>query len=175
MKKFVPEIVKHACEFAVYAHGDQMYGDKPYYYHLRAVVSTMQAFSIWDKEILAAGYLHDTLEDTEVTKADLVTLFGQSVADMVDACTDGEGKNRAERKARPYSLIPNVPGAVTVKIADRLANVMANYVEGNDGLLAMYDKEHRKFRELYTCIPEHARSTKAMARTLNNQLPTRYR
>lgn len=170
MKRFVPEIVRRACEFAVVAHGDQMYGEKPYYYHLRAVVSTMQAFSIWDKELLAAGYLHDVLEDTDCVKDDLVDMFGQRIADIADACTDGEGANRAERKKRPYLLIPNVPGAVTVKIADRLANVMANYVEGNDGLLKMYRGEHVKFRQLYLCIEEGDMATFAMARTLNNQL-----
>jgi len=170
MKKYVPEIVERAMAFAVMTHGDQMYGNKPYYYHLRAVVSTMQAFSIWDKELLAAGYLHDVIEDTPVTGELVGSLFGFKVASIVDACTDGEGKTREERKVRPYRLIPQISGAVTVKIADRLANVIANLVEGNTKLAQMYAREQEQFSKLYDCIPAHDTSTLAMATTLTQQL-----
>ena len=172
MKKFVPEIVERACRFAVEKHGDQMYGNVPYYYHLRAVVSTMQAFSIWDKRLLAAGYLHDVLEDTPVTKEEIASKFSPYIANIVDACTDGEGKNRAERKARPYQLIPTVPGAVTVKIADRLANVITTRIgaNSNESLARMYAKEHASFSALYYCIDRDDRATGAMADILDLQL-----
>jgi len=170
MKKFVPEIVERACDFAVKAHGAQQYGDKPYYYHLRAVVSTMQAYHIWDKELLAAGYLHDVLEDTDVSIDVLQQEFGKRVASLVDACTDGPGANRKERKQRPLDLIPQTAGAVTVKIADRLANVIANYVEGNAGLLKMYGKEHKDFCSIYSAIDPADFGTVAMSMMLNRFL-----
>lgn len=171
MKKFVPEVVKEACEFAIEAHGNQKYGDKPYYYHLRAVVSTMQAFTIWDKDLLAAGYLHDVLEDTNLTYEDLADHFNPKICSIVDACTDGAGGNRKERKERPYTLIPGVPGAVQVKIADRLANTLANLVEGNLSLARMYRKEHPQFQtRLYGSIDPKDGATVAMAVTLDRHL-----
>lgn len=171
LKRHTPEIVVKALEFAVERHGDQLYGTNPYYYHLRAVVSTLQAFSIWDKRILAAGYLHDVLEDTDTEKQELVDMFGPAVANMVDACTDGPGKNRKERKRRPYDLIPKMPFAVTVKVADRLANVIANRVEGNDDKMDMYRKEQFLFNDhLRACVPERDTATRAMFETLDLQL-----
>lgn len=172
MKKFVPVIVERACLFAVKNHGDQMYGKVPYYYHLRAVVSTMQAFSIWDKRLLAAGYLHDVIEDTPVLKEELVSKFSPYIADIVDACTDGEGATREERKVRPYRLIPTVPGAVTVKIADRLANVIACRIgdNSNEKLARQYAEEHAGFMGLYYCIPAEDLATQTMARILDQQL-----
>ena len=171
LKKHTPLIVVSAAEFAVDRHGDQMYGVKPYIYHLRAVVSTVQAYHVWDKHILAACYLHDVLEDTATTKEELVREFGPYIADMVDACTDGTGKNRNERKKRPYGLIPRVPGAVTVKVADRLANVIANRVEGNAHLSKMYQEEHFLFCDhLRSCVPADDTATLAMFATLDLQL-----
>lgn len=171
MKKFVPVVVKDACDFAIQAHGDQKYGVKPYYYHLRAVVSTLQAFTIWDKDLLAAGYLHDVLEDTDVTYDDLRKHFNDRICNIVDACTDGVGSNRVERKERPYTLIPTIPGAVQVKIADRLANTLANLVEGNLDLARMYKKEHPKFQDrLYSCIDPDDGATVAMSVTLDRHL-----
>ena len=171
MKKFVPVIVQEACEFAVRAHGDQKYGVKPYYYHLRAVVSTLQAFTIWDKDILAAAYLHDVLEDTDTTCFELNKVFNSKICSIVDACTDGEGKNRKARKERPYTLIPTVPGAVQVKIADRLANALSNLVEGNLSIAKMYKKEHPQFQDrLYGCIDPEDGATIAMSVTLDRHL-----
>ena len=171
LKKHTPDIIIRASEFATQRHGAQMYGDKPYIYHLRAVVSTVQAFHIWNKYIIAACYLHDVLEDTDTSKAELEAEFGTWVADMVDACTDGVGGNRRERKSRPYGLIPKTLGAVTVKVADRLANVIANRVEGNAGLSDMYRKEHAGFcSHLRACVPEDDTSTLAMFATLDLQL-----
>ena len=171
MRKFVPNVVKEACEFAIEAHGDQKYGEKPYYYHLRAVVSTMQAFTIWDKDLLAAGYLHDVLEDTDVTFKELSKHFNPKICEIVDACTDGLGSDRETRKARPYGLIPGVPGAVQVKIADRLANALANLVEGNLSIARMYKKEHPAFQDrLYGCIDPDDGATVAMSVTLDRHL-----
>ena len=124
-----------------------MYGENPYTYHLEKVVNVLLRFNITDPNILAAGWLHDSLEDTATTKEDLVENFGQRIADLVDAVTDGEGATRELRKARPYGLIPTVPGAVQLKLADRIANLEASIDEGHDRLLKRYAVEHTKFIE----------------------------
>jgi len=136
--------VLSARTFAAEAHKGQQYGGKPYTDHLDAVVEVLKRFGYDDPEILMAGYLHDTLEDTHTIKDLLVNRFGLRVADLVDACTDGLGKNRKERKERPYNLIPKTPGALAVKLADRIANI-ENAKRTNPGLLKMYRKEQPTF------------------------------
>ena len=75
--------------------------------------------------LIQAAYLHDTLEDTDTTYADLVKQFGGLVADMVQQLTTdkkasdaiGKGEYIAGKMAKMSSW------ALVVKLADRLANV----------------------------------------------------
>lgn len=137
-------------------HKDQRYGDhRPYTVHLEHTVAVMRRFLIVDENILGAGWLHDSIEDTELSLTNLihhVTMgfgheAGARVGALVDAVSDGEGKNRRERKERPYELIPQVKGAILVKLADRIANVEAGYAEGNVGLIDMYRGEYAEFHD----------------------------
>lgn len=138
-------MIEEARRFAYQAHEGQRYGENPYTYHLEQVVLVLKRFDITDPDIIAAGWLHDSLEDTPTTKQDLVDRFGTRIADLVDAVTDGEGETRELRKARPYRLIPTVKGAAQLKLADRIANLEASLREGHDRLLKRYAKEHAKF------------------------------
>ena len=61
------EEVKRAREFAIKAHGDQMYGDEPYIVHLDEVAGILHEFGIMETIFTNAyivAYLHDTIEDT---------------------------------------------------------------------------------------------------------------
>jgi len=138
---------------AVLMHGEQQYGDRPYVEHLDAVVGVLQRFGIHDEEILAAGYLHDVLEDTDLTFEGLEVLVGEPVAALVDACTDGEGPNRKARKERVYQMIPQYPRARMVKLADRVANIeasLAHHHRHRKNLTEMYRKEQAEFRRRLT-------------------------
>ena len=68
------ERLQKAKEFAVKAHGQQMYGDKPYVVHLEHVHEVMKQHRHNSSAILVqmAGWLHDVLEDTATTKTELV-------------------------------------------------------------------------------------------------------
>ena len=145
-------LIEKARAFAEKAHGSQKYGDQPYMVHIDAVANILlKRFQEHEirlpeiQELVAAAYLHDTLEDTETTRDDLVREFGDAVALLVDAVTDGPGKNRRERKQRPYKLIPMVRWALYLKLADRIANAEAAKAEGRTDLLAMYKKEYPEF------------------------------
>ena len=139
---------KFAREFAISAHGDQVYGDKPYSYHLDAVDHILAGFS---ETIRTIGYLHDVVEDTDVTINEIERLFGKFVAESVSILTDESGLNRKERKRKTYEKMSKVHGdheaALLVKAADRLANVRESVEGGNSRLLSMYKKEHSVFRE----------------------------
>lgn len=142
--------------FAVRAHGDQMYGDRPYVAHLDDVAAiARQAATNSDEQdvFVAVAYLHDVLEDTEVGPDELREKFGDLVAEAVSAITDPPGKDRKERKAVLHWRLEEIDhssavgrAALVVKTADRLANVRACVVQGKEGLLGMYVGEHLDFR-----------------------------
>ena len=135
-----------ARQFAFKAHGSQTYGDFPYMTHLEGVVSVLQEFGFTEDYLLAAGYLHDTLEDTGVNYGDLSKIFGNNIADIVYDVTDELGKNRKERHAKTYPKTAKNPQAVIVKLADRISNVRASAKSGDK--LEMYHKEYTHFRQV---------------------------
>lgn len=135
------EVAGLARELARYVHRRQKYnGDHPYLDHLDQTVTVLERFEVTDPEILAAGYLHDALEDTELTAEDMARATTPRVAAIANALTDGPGANRRERKTRPYELIPRCHGAEEVKLADRIANVETAFATGNRRY-KMYAKE----------------------------------
>jgi guanosine-3',5'-bis(diphosphate) 3'-pyrophosphohydrolase len=138
---------KHARSFAIAAHGDQKYGDRPYSFHLDAVASLVAPYG---EEAVAIAYLHDVLEDTAVTPEQVQGEFGAGVAACVGLLTDEAGANRKERKAKTYAKLANVCGyeelALLVKAADRLANVRACIHDQKRNLWEVYRGEHPAFR-----------------------------
>jgi (p)ppGpp synthase/HD superfamily hydrolase len=66
------------------------------------------------------------------------------VADIVYRVTDDPGRSRKERKEKTYPKLAKSVDAITVKLADRIANVEASKM-GNPGLLEMYRREHGRF------------------------------
>lgn len=83
------EKVNLAIEFAAKAH-DQQYrkGTKiPYITHPFMVGSLLQQTSCRE-EVMIAGYLHDTLEDTEVTELEIALLFGKDVLALVKGVSE---------------------------------------------------------------------------------------
>jgi len=143
-----------AKEFAVKAHRQQMYGHEPYVVHLEHVQEVMKRYRNCNTDLLVlmAGWLHDVLEDTATSKAELVKNFGEEIADIVYRVTDESGADRAERKRKTYPKIRNHIGATTVKLCDRIANVEA--ASDVPEKLKMYKNEHREFRDA-VCIQDH--------------------
>ena len=136
-----------ARNFAIAAHGNQKFGIHPYSVHLDAVAKIARPFG---ETAVAIAYLHDVVEDTEVSTKEVESEFGKLVADAVAILTDQPGKDRKERKSKTYAKMSSVSGeteiALVVKAADRLANMRA-CVDGNDlKRLAMYKGEHPTFK-----------------------------
>lgn len=128
---FVSPHVRHADTFAERAHAGQYRKGKPgapripYIEHPRAVARILHdEAGIVSHIALQAALLHDTIEDTGVTHADLAREFGREVADVVveltnDPSVPREGKTAAQiDKARKMS-----PIAAAVKMADKTANL----------------------------------------------------
>jgi len=141
-------MIEKAREFAVMRHGDQKYGDLTYSVHLDAVAEIAKEYG----DVAAAiAYLHDVVEDTDASVADVEAEFGKLIADCVSILTDEPGENREQRKSKTYAKMAAVSGptelALVVKAADRLANMRCCLAEDNRRLLNIYRKEYPVFRE----------------------------
>ena len=140
-------LVQRAEEFAKLVHRNQYYGELPYYNHLKEVYLTLLDFGITNETILAASWLHDSIEDTEITYENLLIQFGKEVADLVEAVTNEKGTNRKEVLEKTASKIKDNEKALVIKLADRIVNTEFS-IDNNKKLYKMYKKEFPRFREL---------------------------
>jgi (p)ppGpp synthase/HD superfamily hydrolase len=139
------DIVDVAMAFATVAHADQKYGDEPYTAHLEDVAGVLFDHHAIDPEMLAAAWLHDTVEDTGTSIEKVREKFGEDIAELVAAVTSEPGRNRKERNAATYPKIVKLLRARVLKLADRIANVSHAWGK-QDPILFMYQREHRDFR-----------------------------
>ena len=131
---------------ATEAHAGQMYGARSYVDHCRDVVRVLAEHGYTSRLYADAGWLHDLIEDTALTTADIERACGPHVAALVSACT-GIGRSRAERNRIIYAQLREEPAAVPVKVADRIANVEECW-RARDRRLFMYRDEHAEFRSV---------------------------
>lgn len=141
------DIVTRASIFAATAHQGQKYGEQPYTVHLSRVVEILQEYGYTDPDVLAAGWLHDVIEDTAVDFYVLQEQFSRNIAMKVWACS-GEGINRRERVTSIIGKLTDYPTAIPIKLADRIANVESCWATC-DKRLFMYEREYPDFRR--TC------------------------
>jgi broad specificity phosphatase PhoE len=118
LKHCVDEATDKALEFATKAHGDDKRRDgKPYITHPVAVAKLLD--DALDKVV---ALLHDTIEDTDVTRDDIDSIFGENVAKTVEVLTHKKGEDYFEYINR----IKHHPMATRVKIADLTHNLQDN-------------------------------------------------
>ena len=135
--------------FAVKAHaGTERRGKGfPYIIHLMEAVEIVATITP-DQELLSAAMLHDTVEDTPVTVADLRKEFGDRIASIVEAESDvhNEGESEHEswhrRKQEAIDRLTAAPmEAKIVALGDKLSNMRAiarDYAQIGDGLWKMF-------------------------------------
>lgn len=98
--------------------------DAPFILHPLEVASLLYNTG-HPESVLAAGILHDTVEDTEAELEEIRAQFGEEVADLVSAVTeDAEIEDAAERKAALRQKVSCAgPAATSVYAADKVAKV----------------------------------------------------
>jgi (p)ppGpp synthase/HD superfamily hydrolase len=156
-------ITRDALAFANARHAGQTrdLDDLPFVTHPLEVACLLHE-SGYSDEVVAAGVLHDVLEDTDAKRGELETRFGRRVADLVDAVSDDPSiEDPSERKA---ALRRQVAGAgecaAVVFAADkvskarelRLRTSRGRFTRGDDGKLAHYQASLEMLGEL---IPDH--------------------
>ena len=152
-------VVERAAILASWWHRGQRYGCDPYFDHCKQVHDVLVDHG-WEcnEPLLAAAYLHDTIEDCweqGVTRDVIDSFFPAEpmVGILVQAVTNEEGRNRRQRLLRTFLRIHEAgPRAIALKLADRIVNVRACW-RGNDGRLFMYRDEHDLFRDLLHTRP----------------------
>jgi guanosine-3',5'-bis(diphosphate) 3'-pyrophosphohydrolase len=121
-------LLLRALEFAAAKHRDQRRkgrGASPYINHPIEVARALaDVGGVTDPEILSAAILHDTVEDTQTTPAELEERFGARVRSLVEEVTDDKKLTKAEQRRLQIVHAPTLsPGARLIKLGDKLCNV----------------------------------------------------
>ncbi|MGQ0654733.1 MAG: HD domain-containing protein [Betaproteobacteria bacterium] len=121
-------LLLEALAFAAHKHRDQRRKDaeaSPYINHPIALADALvNEGGVSDIEVLCAALLHDTVEDTDTTPAELAEAFGPRIARIVAEVTDDTRLPKDERKRLQVEHAPGLSReAKLVKLADKLCNL----------------------------------------------------
>ena len=133
LKEYNPdetEIVKKTYNYAENLHSGQIrQSGEPYIIHplnVAYILAEMHA----DRDTICAGLLHDTLEDTNITKEDISHDFNQCIANLVDGVTKLSKMNFSSKQDQNYANTRKIITGITedvriiiIKLADRLHNM----------------------------------------------------
>lgn len=109
-------IIKKAIAFATIKHQGQLYGGQPFMVHPTETAKVLRSLLPLRKDtnLIAAAYLHDTLEDTATTYEELVEEFNEDIASLVKEVTN-DGSN-------VFPCLKTQRGVI-LKFADRFCNL----------------------------------------------------
>jgi len=117
-----------ALAFAAHKHRDQRRKDvaaSPYINHPIALADVLvNEGGVEEVEVLCAALLHDTIEDTDTTPAEVAARFGARIAGVVAEVTDDKSLAKAERKELQVEHAAHISReAKLVKLADKICNL----------------------------------------------------
>jgi (p)ppGpp synthase/HD superfamily hydrolase len=123
-------LLKHALDQAAVWHRAQKRkypaSDVPYISHIAGVVAVLARHG-FDDEVLAAGALHDVVEDCGVTYEELTRVFGERVATLVDAVSEQDKSLPWEERKTLYlaRFAGSPPDAQAIAVADKIDNFVS--------------------------------------------------
>ena len=121
-------LILQAAHFSADKHRDQRRKggrNTPYINHPLEVAEQLNRIGgIEDTQILIAAILHDTIEDTETTAAEIEALFGHEVAALVVELSEDKAPHSTDRKRAEIDGARDLsPGAKLIKLVDKTTNV----------------------------------------------------
>lgn len=132
------EIVKR---ISILHDGQKRIGtDFPYVIHPIAVCEILYNHGVTDTNVLFAALLHDTLEDTTITKDEIIELTNENVYHLVLILT----KEKRYNPDAYFSEIAKNKNAKLIKVADRISNLMDS-VTTNQAFRKRYVDETEKY------------------------------
>lgn len=142
-------MIERAEFFAAGAHmavgQKRKYSGEDYIVHPLEVANIVSSVPHTD-EMIAAAFLHDVVEDTEVTIEQIDSMFGPKVAKMVEDLTDPPKSvgNRATRKKMTRERLAKAgPEVKTIKLADLISNTR-DIVQNDPEFAVVYMREKRQ-------------------------------
>ena len=123
--------LKAAYDFSAAAHeGQKRQTGEPYFIHPCAVVNILVDLGFDDVSTLVAAFLHDVLEDTQVTADELEQKFGKEVLELVEGVTKldkikfvSAEDEQAENLRKMFFATAKDYRVIIIKLADRLHNM----------------------------------------------------
>lgn len=117
-----------AARFAAERHAAQRrkgHTAEPYVNHLLEVAELLaRMMDELDTNLIVAALLHDTIEDVDVTRAEIAERFGEDVASLVAEVSDDKSQPKEIRKAQQIEkAAAKSPRAQALSAADKIANV----------------------------------------------------
>lgn len=123
------ELITRAYDFAFHRHQGQLrHSGEPYFLHLYETAKNCARFGM-NATVIAAGLLHDVLEDTATPPEELTTEFGSEITTLVQGVTKlgkvrYQGNQRHVESLRKFFIsVATDVRVVVVKLADRLHNL----------------------------------------------------
>lgn len=152
-------MIQEAMEFAMEAHKGQFrkYTGDPYYFHLAEVAGLMLRIISFDiyapnlfDSLISIAWLHDVMEDCNITHYQLGEKFNYFVADGVKMLSDLEEENRETRKKLSRERLAKAPRYIqSIKVADMISNT-ASIVKHDPKFAVTYLEEKRLMLDVLT-------------------------
>jgi (p)ppGpp synthase/HD superfamily hydrolase len=142
------DLIEEAKHFAITVHGEvkRKYTGEPYWTHCEDVAKLVRSVG-GDDAMVAAAYLHDTVEDTETELSTIEDKFGADVASLVEQLTDvsvpGDGNREKRKKLDLVHTSLASSRAKTIKLADLISNT-TSIVKHDPSFARVYLKEKQK-------------------------------
>ncbi len=124
-------LIEKAYNFAMKSHGDQRRkSGEPYIIHPLHTAIILADLEL-DKETIIAGLMHDVIEDTDITREQMIQEFGEEVTDIVDGVTKltrldydaDKVEKQAENLRKMFLAMAKDIRVILIKLADRLHNM----------------------------------------------------
>ena len=119
-----------AFKFSKSAHEGQLRrSGEPYFTHCSSVGVILSEWKM-DSKTIAAGLLHDVIEDTNISRNDMIEKFGEEITDLVDGVSKLSGikfssrlEKQAENFMKMFLSVAKDLRVIIIKFADRLHNM----------------------------------------------------
>lgn len=169
LRKLPIYVIEEAIKFAAHKHLNQRrkYTGEPYFLHCYEVANIVTWAAEYDENMIAAAFLHDVVEDCEVTIEDIQYQFGEDIATLVDELTDistlCHGNRTVRKEIDRLHIAKASPRAKTIKLADCISNTSSireydprfakiYLAEKRELLKVLVDGDDHLFKLAYKCI-----------------------
>lgn len=170
----IKDIVVHAYNFAKSAHEGQKrkWTNLPYFTHPKAVARILESLHC-SEVLVAAGLLHDVVEDCNIGINVIEEEFGVQVANIVRELTSNkkECARMGKTKYLKEAVLAMTPQALTVKLADRLHNIL--YLHGDVVPKDFIKRYYKETSDVMECISKKVSlnpTQRKLALMINQQL-----